>query len=255
MDTFIKWWRQPDRYEWLSDYLESQQLRWPLQVLMAVTVCALGSVPAILYWSPTGPKGPIQSGTAFCATALCAVMAIVWLSGWPSRRNSRMFAVLSALTVAAACLTTEPHRGLLACVVFAVIAGLVALTHTSPFLTVVLGIAIIATVVCGVREGRLGDPAGALSETLLVLVAIHTGPTFSQVLVQLLGADAASSSMDALTGLRNRRGFYRATADKIDRAADTPGAYLGVVMIDLDNFKQVNDTKGHAAGEIGRAHV
>ncbi len=50
---------------------------------------------------------------------------------------------------------------------------------------------------------------------------------------------------DALTGLPNRALFVRRLADSIAAAAGT----TSVVLVDLDGFKNVNDTLGHAAGD------
>ncbi|MGK2866698.1 MAG: GGDEF domain-containing protein [Mycobacterium sp.] len=249
MEPILRWWRQPDRYEWLSEYLQSQQLRGPLQVVLAITVTLLGCVPIIMLWSPVLPSGYATAVIAIAATALCWTMAVAWLIRWPSRRVSRIFALLSAVCVSAACLIAlDPQHGLTACVIFAAIAGLVAFTHTSPFLTTVLAIAVGTTVACGVRAAAAGDPAVAISEMLLVLVSILTVPTVGQVLVQLLGADAVNSDVDALTGLHNRRGFHRAVGDRATHRARREGA-LSIVMVDLDEFKRVNDTLGHAAGD------
>lgn len=72
--------------------------------------------------------------------------------------------------------------------------------------------------------------------------------------------DAASLEMmdaaerDGLTGLLNRRGFF-ARLEKLCgqiRAADN-GGYLA--MIDLDKFKQLNDTHGHAKGDAALVAV
>ena len=53
---------------------------------------------------------------------------------------------------------------------------------------------------------------------------------------------------DALTGLWNRRRFNEELASRVAAAVryDTPGA---VLLIDLDYFKAINDTYGHAAGD------
>lgn len=56
------------------------------------------------------------------------------------------------------------------------------------------------------------------------------------------------SLTDDFTGLPNRRAFMRRLEDEIGRAQryETP---LALAIIDLDGFKQVNDTFGHAAGD------
>lgn len=53
---------------------------------------------------------------------------------------------------------------------------------------------------------------------------------------------------DALTGISNRKAFER-RLDFEWRRAERYGRSLGLLLIDLDGFKQVNDVKGHAAGD------
>jgi len=52
---------------------------------------------------------------------------------------------------------------------------------------------------------------------------------------------------DALTGLPNRS-FFNARVDQ-EMAAIAPGKSLGVLCLDLDRFKEINDLFGHAAGD------
>lgn len=52
---------------------------------------------------------------------------------------------------------------------------------------------------------------------------------------------------DALTGLLNRRGLQAAMRGALDAWGGTQG--FALVHLDLDNFKQVNDRLGHAAGD------
>lgn len=53
--------------------------------------------------------------------------------------------------------------------------------------------------------------------------------------------------LDPLTGLPNRLLFSERIHDEL--AENVPYRILAVVMIDLDNFKQINDTYGHEAGD------
>jgi len=56
------------------------------------------------------------------------------------------------------------------------------------------------------------------------------------------------ATRDWLTGLRNRRYFEETLADHIS-AATRYNRDLSLVLFDLDDFKQINDTYGHAAGD------
>nr|WP_295772629.1 GGDEF domain-containing protein [Rhodoferax sp.] len=59
---------------------------------------------------------------------------------------------------------------------------------------------------------------------------------------------------DPLTGALNRRGLEEAVEREISsvRRKDTP---LCMSLLDIDNFKKLNDTMGHATGDIALAHL
>lgn len=57
------------------------------------------------------------------------------------------------------------------------------------------------------------------------------------------------SEVDPLTGLLNRRGMMARFEQEIARQARQDGT-LGLLLLDLDYFKDVNDTYGHAAGDL-----
>ena len=59
---------------------------------------------------------------------------------------------------------------------------------------------------------------------------------------------ARISRADPLTGCLNRRGFSERFQAELN-AAERSGQPLGLLQIDLDKFKQINDTRGHAAGD------
>ena len=53
---------------------------------------------------------------------------------------------------------------------------------------------------------------------------------------------------DALTGLPNRTQFHNRLSDAIEQS-ERNGRLVGVMLLDLDHFKKVNDTLGHPAGD------
>ena len=55
------------------------------------------------------------------------------------------------------------------------------------------------------------------------------------------------SNLDSLTGLHNDRFFYDCLFKEVTRAV-RGGGQLSLVFLDLDRFKEVNDTHGHLAG-------
>jgi diguanylate cyclase (GGDEF)-like protein len=71
-------------------------------------------------------------------------------------------------------------------------------------------------------------------------ISLHVG--------QLLRRVAAQANTDVLTGLPNRRAFEDAWRRMVQRAQrdNTP---LALMVMDIDHFKRVNDTHGHAAGD------
>ncbi|MEM8555377.1 MAG: EAL domain-containing protein [Pseudomonadota bacterium] len=66
---------------------------------------------------------------------------------------------------------------------------------------------------------------------------------------------AKQANEDALTGLGNRRALADALERIISTARQKPGSSIAVVHIDLDRFKQINDTMGHAGGDSVLCHV
>lgn len=54
---------------------------------------------------------------------------------------------------------------------------------------------------------------------------------------------------DPLTGLWNRRYFDERIAEELDRARRNPARRLSIMIIDVNDFKRLNDSLGHAEGD------
>jgi len=93
---------------------------------------------------------------------------------------------------------------------------------------------------------RLGETSTFTAEDLTMLQTLtgHLAVALRSIrLVQKLGYDATH---DSLTGLTDRRGLY---TDGQARLAETPGRRRALLLLDLDKFKEVNDSLGHHAGD------
>ena len=99
------------------------------------------------------------------------------------------------------------------------------------------------------------SPCDQTVELLYLHEANASTMALSRHLTQRLEAARAMAEAEALTdpltGLANRR----AMDAEIARALADPGDAFGLIQIDLDLFKQINDSLGHAAGDAVLARV
>lgn len=242
------WWRQPDHYDWFSDYLGARGLKPFVRYLMVAILSVLVAATLLMLNSPSGLQTPARRGLAAVFVACLSTMVLAWVRRWPTRVESQAFSVVGAIGIAAVCMTeADPRSGLLSCAAFGGLAGYVAFCHSARLLVFTLATALGAAAACAVRIATSGDASMAAANLLLVSAGILAVPFCGQVLVHWLSVDALKSSTDPLTGLRNRRGFYRSAAKLV--AADGHAPCLSVLMADLDNFKRINDTYGHATGD------
>lgn len=73
------------------------------------------------------------------------------------------------------------------------------------------------------------------------------------VLRRAFSSVRASAATDPLTGLANRASFYQILDERL--ALEKTGASAAVLFLDLDGFKDVNDRRGHQAGDALLAEV
>jgi diguanylate cyclase (GGDEF)-like protein len=104
--------------------------------------------------------------------------------------------------------------------------------------------------VAGKLWGALG---AAYREPVPAGVEVRLERFASLVGLAISNADAwdrleRQASTDPLTGIANRRTFHQRLTDEVSRA-ERYGRHLSLALMDLDNFKAVNDAHGHAGGD------
>src|SRR5271156_890965 len=97
-------------------------------------------------------------------------------------------------------------------------------------------------------ENAFGPQDVLILNTLadLLATALHNSFVFRKLQQQ--------SITDGLTGIKTRRFFWEALSSEWKRASRS-GRPFSVVLIDLDKFKEVNDTLGHLEGDLVLARV
>ncbi len=102
----------------------------------------------------------------------------------------------------------------------------------------------LAVLVAGTGR-RVPDLAVWCAASCVVLAVARTSQLFAQG--RALERSRAQARTDELTGLANRRALLEAVRERTGTAA--PGGVVELLLLDLDGFKEINDSLGHAAGD------
>gem|GEM_PF-1197739 len=126
---------------------------------------------------------------------------------------------------------------------YATLAGLHAL-RVLPFVAMGISIVRVATHHAGGHEAADGT-VGAYVVLVLAVARLATTEWQNWLLSRRLLAQAYR---DDLTGLPNRAALHATLPHLVERA-QRDGTLVGVMFVDLDGFKPINDLLGHAAGD------
>ena len=256
-NTFQRWYQQADRFDWLSGYLQRRGMINLTRFSLVSNTFSLATILTVLTVSPVGPEALVSRAAMGTAILICCCLAGLWTFRWPTRRQSLGFVLLVEAAISLASVAQpNPLIGLLVCSAFSVIGCYIAVFHASRFLAYNFGLALIFCTLQAAMLAR-GDLALAVSVFLLILMLNAAAPSGIQIIVYALGIDLLRADRDPLTGLLMRRAFFEQVHDRVG-SQPLDGTYLTFVMIDLDKFKQLNDTLGHAKGDetlagVGRA--
>lgn len=106
----------------------------------------------------------------------------------------------------------------------------------------------LAATAAGIRDPYANQHARVVSRLVHFIGAVTDELNASNAELRL------QSTTDRLTRIYNRRRLEQMLTEAVSTAAAS-GTDLAVVLIDIDQFKQVNDTHGHAAGDAVIVHL
>jgi len=203
----------------------------------AVGVALLASAPWLGWWT--------LILFAFSAVNLLSVDRRMARSAHPERVSVEAIAVTLALLASGVVLSGGPHSPALPWLVLP--AAMVAARFRPHVVIAGLVITVLAILLCTLvahTQATLADPVPVLT-TLALLAAVVS-------IVRALQAaelyQREEATIDALTGLANRRQLVRDLERTCGEAEEHSGTSL--VMFDLDGFKAYNDAFGHLGGDL-----
>ncbi|MCV7176751.1 GGDEF domain-containing protein [Mycolicibacterium sphagni] len=244
------WWSEPVDYAAQVQYFTKRAMSAPVKVGIGVGT-GLNGVISLLILLPS-----VHTLAARVVVAMFAALQLFWgwmwcSRPWPSRRTSLAFVISADIGIAAAAVVGSSWLlGLFAFNAFAMISVYllffdgpkVLAGHT---LWILLSTAAFAVQFSsGTNLGGIAFTAKTLASVTPV-VATSLGIQFG---IWALRNDANDSVTDPLTGLLNRRGLQLHVGDLL-RDANATDAEVAVAVVDLDRFKEINDSFGHATGD------
>jgi diguanylate cyclase len=242
------WWNQPSHFSWLVEYLQFRGLLGPAKRLMATVCFSTALLPAAILLSSAPLTTAARIGV-WCVAIFAIVVGLFWLTSWPTERQSRAIALTSAACIAVWSVSvSNPLLGLLSCTALAFTGAYLASFHTAR--TQLINV-VLALTSGGVSANRIASTQGEFVAWYcfwLILLLIVIVPAAISGIVRAMGADVIQSDRDPLTGLFNRRGLHRKVTSQL-LAHRSEDVHVYVTMVDLDQFKLVNDTNGHTAGD------
>lgn len=241
--------RRADHYAWFSGYLHAQGFRSTVQKLMAGIAGAMSAAVLVLI-ADIGTATDTWRLLLMLVAMVGGVAGVVlWVWGWPTREQSIAFAALTSVSIAAMCVAyPDPLAALLGCIAFATNGAYLAFFHSTRLVLANFAMAALVGAANAAEIAVQGRAALAAVDLFLVLQIKIVMPLAIHLLLRALEVDLKFAQLDPLTGLLNRRAFHKQTTELVGRRHPHE-RYLVVALADLDDFKSLNDTHGHLAGD------
>ncbi|MDF1877815.1 diguanylate cyclase, partial [Sulfurimonas sp. SAG-AH-194-L11] len=103
-------------------------------------------------------------------------------------------------------------------------------------------------VLLNILKSLLKDDSGKTIGLLGIARDMTTDYNYKETLKRSIKEQKELASIDALTGIKNRRSFFE-VSEEIFEISKRTNLSLSLLMIDIDLFKNINDTYGHIIGD------
>ena len=120
---------------------------------------------------------------------------------------------------------------------------------------VLVGVAIAILLLLGVSFGT--DTAAVLNDPTLVIAPVALVLATAVLSMALMQSDMqhrGEAVIDQLTGMLNRKALA-GRAIELTQQSEVSGQPVGMILGDIDHFKEINDSRGHAAGDAALTDI
>ena len=224
--------------------------------LIAVACLGLVLLGAVMQGHPLGPQGVVARTVQGLVLASAVIAAIGWLvTPWPTFTRAVAFVVWAdvAVTVVAATMSSVEARlsamlylGLVGIFAAFILGWRILLWHCGFGFLALAAMTAWAVVFDG--YGVFGLFVYYMPAATWVVFVPLGGMVLIDIGRHAIRRTARSAHFDPLTGLRNRRGLHAAVRQAL-KHANGPRT-VAVAVCDVDAFKALNDSAGHAVGDV-----
>lgn len=242
-------------YRFLTTALETTRNTTRLKIAIGVLCISMTVLAVIAQFNPLGPQGLWPRVVHGIAAGSALLVGVAWIvRPWPSRPWAIAFVFWAdTATAVGASMCSQPASQLGATNHLALI-GI--------FAAFLLGWRVLAAhclfataVITALTLANLHAGAATLSELYIYNAPAYSNVVFLPIVIQAviegmrksIYRNAIAAHHDPLTGLLNRRGVQSAMRARL--RGEPPPAVVAVFVIDIDRFKEVNDTYGHDVGD------
>ncbi|MCX2714511.1 GGDEF domain-containing protein [Mycolicibacterium sp. J2] len=251
------WLDQPDPFDAVTAFLHNRGLTHSARVMLAI-VSASSILAPLAMVVPTYREVTLLFAVIIALIGCClsCVMTWFWLTHWPTRRQS-LITVSLCTACAVAWSVVQPSAALaaLTCAAVPITSGYIAFFHSNRALLLNMVAGLAASGCAVYRLAHEVNIETAIAAVWLLGMLNTLTPITIRGTSKAMSVYASRSDTDALTGLLNRRGFLDTVERHLVSAPDDGPEYVVAIMVDLDDFKRINDTLGHAEGDRVLLHV